>query len=247
MAQLSLVLCNLDLTPIAQEWAIEQILSATIMMEEVDRFSPHSITVNASFRQNLALLTGMVAVQIVDADNGTIAFGLIDDPEEQITSEDVHTITLTLPNITEDLRFQTTGQGWVAGWLPPPGTQPIPRDGNGNTTNSISLATIVSRIAPMRHGWYSQCVGGFGQFPFVLKFEDMNLLGALIQTAEVTGAHCRQAKDANGTPLKLIEIERRIDGNDGQTVRLGDTINIVCGDQRACRRHVLHNYLGIAR
>ena len=47
--------------------------------------------------------------------------------------------------------------------------------------------------------------------------------------------------------LQLIEVERRIDWNDRQPVRLRDTVNIIGGDQWACRWHVLHDDIGIAR
>src|SRR5262249_18291817 len=158
----------LDLTPLPAQWAVEQVLSATIMMEELDRFSPHSITVSGSFRQNLALVSqqlGICAVQIIDSDVGTIAYGILDDPEDQITAEDQHTITLTLPNITEDLRYATTGQGFVAGYLPPPGSVPPP---HGVTSPAgLSLDQIVQRIGQQRWGWQAHCVAPFGQSAYV--------------------------------------------------------------------------------
>src|SRR5215471_199940 len=174
MAQLSLVLCDLMLNPIAQEWAIEEILSATIQMEELDQFSPHTITVSGSFRRNLNLLNGMAAVQIIDADVGTIAYGLILDPEDQITDADEHTITMTLPNITELLRFSTTGQGWVAGYI---SVNP-PTPGDQGATEGLTLKQIVDRLGGMHYGWTATCVD-YGDFSYILRFEDSTILGAL--------------------------------------------------------------------
>jgi hypothetical protein len=202
MGLLSLVLCDLNLTPLPQEWAIEQILSATIVMEELDQFSPHSITVSGSFRQSLALLTGITAVQVIDDEVGTIAYGLIDDPEEQITASDQHTITLQLPNITEVLRYSTTGQGWIAGYVQPIGGIPPP---HGTTFSGPTLATIINRIGALRYGWSARCVD-FGDVPYVLRFEDATILGALLQTADAVGAHARQGHDPDGTPNRSIEL-----------------------------------------
>src|SRR5215471_2645605 len=201
MAQLSLVLCDLMLNPIAQEWAIEEILSATIQMEELDQFSPHSVTVSGSFRRNLNLLNGMTAVQIIDADVGTIAYGLIVDPENQITAEDQHTITLNLPNITELLRYSTTGQGWVAGYV-----SSTPLAGAGGPTDGLTLAQIVERLGAMRAGWFARCVDYGHDAQYVLRFEDATLLGALLDAAEKTGGHARQVHLEDQRPTMGIEL-----------------------------------------
>jgi len=204
MALLSLVLCDLDLNPLPQVWAMEEILSATIVMEELDQFSPHSITVSGSFRQNLGLLTGMAAVQIIDDELGTIAYGLIVDPEDQITASDEHTITLNLPNFTEILRFSTTGQGWVAGYATASVNQaPPPR--NGQSVKSLTLSAIVARLGALRRGWSASCDAN-GNFPYILRYEDATILGALLQAAEATGLHARQVHDAWGTPIRSIEL-----------------------------------------
>jgi hypothetical protein len=208
MALLSLVLCDLQLNPIPQEWAMEQVLSATIVMEELDQFSNHSITVSGSFRENLALLNGMTAVQIIDGDIGTIAYGLLVDPEDQITAEDQHTITLNLPNITADLLYTTTGQGWVAGYFTQGGgIAPAPPPRNSQPMGGLTLKQIVeNRLGTMRYGWFAR-MPDYGNFPFVLRFEDATILGAFMQTAQATFGHVRQAHDlATGLPVKGIEI-----------------------------------------
>jgi len=201
---LSLTLCDLQLNPIPQEWAIEQVLSATVVMEELDQFSDHSITVSGSFRENLALLTGLTVVRIDDSDIGTIAYGLLIDPEDQITADDQHTITIQLPNFTADLLYSTTGQGWVAGYVIPPGVQQAPPPRNG-AQSAINFNTIISRLGQMRYGWTATCVD-YGAFPFVLRFEDATILGALLQAANATFGHVRIAHDGTGAPIKRIEL-----------------------------------------
>ena len=45
---------------------------------------------------------------------------------------------------------------------------------------------------------------------------------------------------------KLIDVIGRINHADGQTVGLGDIIDIVGGDDRSGARHVLHDDIGIS-
>jgi hypothetical protein len=165
------------------------VLSATVMMEELDRFSPHSVTVTASFRRNLALLSGLATVQIIDADVGVIAWGVINNPQEQITRADAHTITLSLPNITEVLRYSTTGQGWAA----------------GSNAQPLALATIVQRLASLHYGWSARCLD-YGADPFILASDDATVLDALVSTATATFAHIRQGRDATGAPNRTMEL-----------------------------------------
>jgi hypothetical protein len=186
MGQLSLVLCDLAGNPLPQEWAIESVLSATVMLEELDRFSPHSVTVSVAFRTSLTLLDGLATVQIVDSAVGVIAWGVLDNPAEQVTREDAHTITLALPNVTELLRYATTGQGWAA----------------GSNAAPLPLRTIVQRLGALRHGWSAACLD-YGDDPFILAFEDATVLGALTETATATFAHIRQGRDGTGAPARL--------------------------------------------
>jgi hypothetical protein len=205
MGLLSLTLCDLQLNPIPQEWAIEQVLAATVVMEELDQFSDHSITVSGSFRENLALLNGLTAVRIDDSDLGTIAYGLLIDPEDQITADDTHTITIQLPNITADLLYSTTGQGWVAGYAIPGGISPAPPPRTGQPQSNLTFAGIIDRLGKMRYGWSARVVD-YGNYPYALRYEDATILGALMQAAQATFGHVRLAHDASGQPIKQIEL-----------------------------------------
>jgi hypothetical protein len=188
------------------------------MMEELDRFSPHSVTVSASFRRNLALLTGLVSVKIIDADVGVVAWGVIDNPQEQITRADEHTITLSLPNITEVLRYSTTGQGWAA----------------GSNQAPLSLRTIVQRLGALRRGWAADCID-YDTPSFMLAFDDATILDALITTATTTFGHIRQGRDATGAPARTMEL---FQNTTAPTVQLispdgGDASEIIASNANA--------------
>jgi hypothetical protein len=129
---------------------------------------------------------------------------MIVDPEDQITAEDQHTITLNLPNITEILRYSTTGQGWVAGYVTA-SVQQAPPPRNGQSVAQLTLGQIVARLGAMRRGWSASCADN-GNFPYILRYEDATILGALLQAAEATGLHARQGHAADGTPLRTIEL-----------------------------------------
>lgn len=94
---------------------IRAIGACEIAFDEIDRNGTHTMRIASGFRRNIAARdTEMSSMKITEEGTGRVAFGLIYAAEDQISDNGDGSITLTMPNILELLRFDTTGSGWVA-------------------------------------------------------------------------------------------------------------------------------------
>lgn len=130
MARLQLILCDKNLVPL-NIGPITAVVSARVILEQMDRFDQHEVVIAGSERRNLAALTPLTTVLIKEVGVGTIAVGLILDPKQQINDQG-DLITLSMANITEQCRLSTTGLGYV---------------------RSTALGAIVGQIGALRSGW----------------------------------------------------------------------------------------------
>jgi hypothetical protein len=188
---------------LATDGPITSVIAADIVLEELNQFSASSVTVPGSERRALLAMTPYTLVEVVQTDlaagvndRGTLAWGYVLRPEQQISENDDHTVTLTLEPITAELLWRTTRRGWVAqNWL----------------------SVIASRLATLAPGWTSTFTGtgsGANDLQVSVSRNQDTIQAAYLAVASQFGVYARLGRDPTtqapsdvlGAPVRRLEM-----------------------------------------
>jgi hypothetical protein len=111
MGTLSLTLCDANLNPLPGIGGpILTGIRGRVVMTELDQFSSHTLEIGADDRRALLAIAPFTIARLDEDGLGTVAYGIIHDPEQQIREEGSR-IILSLPNITDQLTQYSVGLG----------------------------------------------------------------------------------------------------------------------------------------
>lgn len=111
MGMLTAVLCDYNLIPLpTTEGPITNIKSATLILEQMDQFVPDQAEIGADTRRALLTMAPFTAIRWDEQGIGTVKYSIIHDPSQQIR-DNGDTITISPPNITDQLAQYSTGLG----------------------------------------------------------------------------------------------------------------------------------------
>lgn len=164
-------------------------MSAQIVLGEVNQFSKSSVVLAASDQRAIDALPPFTLLEVVQDGVGTISFGYVLNPRQQISDRDEHTITIDLePLTTEMIWGPRTHRGWQA---------------------QGALSVIASRLATLTPGWTSNFTGIDAQgsdLQTLVTLNDGTPLAGYLATGKQFNCYVRQGYDASGMPLRVLEM-----------------------------------------
>ncbi len=92
---------------------IRRVLSATAVVAQADKFDNHAVEISDSERAAVLALPPFSTIDIEEEGLGIVARGRVTSPSLQVKETGEGTITLDLPNITDECRDVTTGLRYV--------------------------------------------------------------------------------------------------------------------------------------
>lgn len=195
---------TLNGVPVGDGRPIRAILSARIVMSELNQFSAHEIVCAASEEAVILALAPFTLLQIIQdgllttsaTDDGTIAYGYVLNPREQITDRDEHTITLSLEPLTDECTRHRLHRGWQA---------------------QNKLSVIASRLGSFTANWSGVYLPTHGSGPgftadgtddisVLFTTSDTTPVGGFLAFAKQFSSYARQGVDANGAPTRVLEM-----------------------------------------
>ncbi len=165
------------------------VMGADIVMTEIGQFNKSSVTLPAADRRAVAALAPFTLIEVVQDTVGTICYGYILNPRQQITDNGDHTITLELEPLTVECLWRLTRRGWIAANL---------------------LTVIANRLAALVPGWTCDPstigAGQGGDFQVSVTLDNPTVLGGFLDTAKQFSQFVRLGVDAAGAPTRRLEM-----------------------------------------
>lgn len=171
-------------------------LSGEVVLTELGQFSGHTVVLAAANERAILAMREYTLIELEQTGDGalgvgTIQYGYVINPRQQITDRDEHTITLELAPLTAETTWRHVRRGWKA---------------------SNFLSVVASRLATIVPGWTSHYTGDptdlvtGGDFQVTVTPSPGPVLGAYLATAKIFGQLVRQGVDAFGVPTRIFEM-----------------------------------------
>jgi hypothetical protein len=165
---------------------ILSVLGGTIILSEVNQFEKSSVVLAASDARAVLSMQPYTLLEIVQQGLGTISYGYILNPRQQITENDDSTITLELEPLTVECTWELTGRGWNA---------------------QTFLSTVAERLAALVPGWQGVLSADPADDPIVnVSLDNPTVLGGYLDTAKQFAQFVRLGADGNGVPTRILEM-----------------------------------------
>jgi len=168
---------------------ITSVISAQIVLTEINQFSKSSVVLAASDQRVIDTLPPFTLLEVVQDGVGTISFGYVLNPRQVITDTDQHTITVELEPLTMEMVWgPRTHRGWQA---------------------QGALSVIASRLATLTPGWSSRFTGidaNGTDLQTLVTLNDGTPLAGYLATGKQFDCYVRQGRDVNGLPLRVLEM-----------------------------------------
>jgi hypothetical protein len=183
---------------------IRLVTGGSVILTEIGGFNTHSLTfalgelddsgtydaerlIDALAPWTLIRLVQEPFTSSIPGDDGTLGWGYVLNPRQQITDRDEHTITLELHPITDELRDHRVHRGWQA---------------------QNKLSVIASRIGSFTPGWAGTFTdaGTANDITVLVTTPDTTPLDLFLSTATQFSQYARQGVDPYGVPTRVLEM-----------------------------------------
>ncbi|MCA1670547.1 MAG: hypothetical protein LC793_24835, partial [Thermomicrobia bacterium] len=170
-------------------------ISGEIVLTELGQFNASMLVFPAADARVIAAMQPWTLLEIVQDGVGTLTYGYVLNPRQQITAQDQHTVTLTLEPLTVETMWETTHRGWTA----------------ANT-----LSVVAARLGalalpdPTRGlpGWTGRFTGAGtdADITVSVNLNDPTVQAGFLQVAKQFSQYARQGVDALGVPTRVLEM-----------------------------------------